>query len=182
MKQEFETQVLNIDAKKIKKKLRALGAHEEPEILQKRWVFDILCLGSKKSSAGEWIRLRQIGNKSTLTYKNKVGSGISETEEIEVDVADFDKTAEILSKLKCFTGQYYQENKRTRFNLDNIEFTIDFWPTIPPILEIESDSEGGVKKGLKLLGLERKDVGHIGLIEIYKKYGIDLREYKEIKF
>lgn len=182
MQQEFETQVLDIDVEEIKRKLIELGAKEEPEVLQKRWVFDIECLDAKEASTGEWIRLRKINDKSTLTYKNKKGSGISETEEIEIVIEDFDKTAEIMSKLNCFIGKYYQENKRIKFELKGIEFTLDTWPMIPTFLEIEADSEENVKQGLKMLELEGKDVGHIGTIQIYAKYNIDLHSYKELKF
>ncbi len=182
MGKEFETQVLDIGTESIKKKLRKLGAREFPEVLQKRFVFDIKCLSANSADLGEWIRLRQTGEKTTLTYKNKKGTGISDTEEIEVAVSDFDKTAEILSKLKCFSGIYYQENKRHKFLLDGIEFTIDTWPKIPEILEIEAESTEKVQKGLELLSLKGKDAGHLGLIKIYKKYGIDLHSFKEIKF
>lgn len=63
MNQEFETQVLDIDKEAIAKKLRDLGAQEEPEVLQKRWIFDIV--PCTVESTGEWIRLRQVGNKKT---------------------------------------------------------------------------------------------------------------------
>ena len=180
---EYETQILNVDKENIAQKLRKLGAKETPELLQKRWVFDIKCLGQTDAGKGEWIRLRQAGNnKPTLTYKYKMGTGISETEEIEIEVSDFEDTAKILSKLNGFEGKYYQENKRLKFVLDDIEFTLDTWPKIPTLLEIEAKSEEGVKKGLSLLGLEGKDEGHIGLIMAYKKYGIDLHSFKEIRF
>jgi len=182
MAQEFETQILDINIKEIKNRLRQLDAKEEPEVFQKRWVFDIQCLDAKTPGLGEWIRLRQAGNETLLTYKNRQGFGINETEEIEVEVNDFDKTAEILAKLKCFTGKYYQENKRVKFILNDIIFTLDTWPMIPTLLEIEAPSEEKVKEGLKLLGLEGKDVGHIGIIQIYKRYGIDLHRFPELKF
>lgn len=180
MQKEFETQVLDVDVKKIKAKLRALGAKETPEKLQKRWVFDLHpCTAN---SEGEWIRLRQAGaDRPTITYKNRTGKGWSETDEIEVEVSDFGKTAEILDKVP-FKGKYYQENKRAKFVLDDIEFTLDTWPMVPTILEVEAKSERDVKKGLKMLDLEGKDAGHIGTIAIYKKYGIDLHGYKELKF
>jgi hypothetical protein len=53
---------------------------------------------------------------------------------------------------------------------------------IPTFLEIESSSEAQVSKGLELLGLTGKDEGHIGTINIYKKYGLDLHQYQELKF
>jgi len=179
---EYETQVLEVNAEEIKKKLRNLGATEKPEVFQKRYVFDIECLDAQSPGLGEWIRLRQSGDKTELTYKNRRGTGINDTIELEVLVSDFDKTAEILGNLKCFTGQYYQENKRSKFFLNDIEFCLDTWPMIPTILEIESSSEHQVKEGLRLLDLEGKDAGHIGLINIYKKYGLDLHDYRELKF
>lgn len=182
MSQEFETQILDIDVEEIKNKLRTLNAKEEPEIFQKRWVFDIQCLDAKIPSTGEWLRLRQSGDKSFITYKNRRGPGLDQTEEIEVEVSDFDKTAKIFSKINSFTGKYYQENKRIKFTLNNIEFTIDTWPMIPPLLEIEATSPKKIKEGLKLLDLEKKDVGHIGTLQIYKRYNIDLHDYPELKF
>jgi adenylate cyclase class 2 len=179
---EFETQVLDVNPKEIIEKLRKLGAKEEKEILQKRWVYDIKCLGATDSNKGEWIRLRQAGEKCAITYKNKAGAGMSETEEIEVNVNDFDKMAQIFSKLKGFEGQYYQENKRHKFTLNKIEYTLDTWPKIPTFLEIEAESEEKVHEGLKLLGLEEKKHAHYGLLTIYKMRGINLHDYKEIKF
>jgi len=178
---EFETQILNINPEEIANRLRELGAEEKPEDFQERFVFDINYLDSQLG-ADEWIRVRRVNNKSTLTYKKRTGTGISDTEEIETKIKDFDNTARILSKLKCFKGVYYQENKRKKFKLNNIKFTLDTWPLIPTFLEIESTSEKKVREGLKLLNLEGKDEGHIGTLQIYKKYGIDLHAHKELKF
>lgn len=182
MQKEFETQILDIDIEKIKQKLRKLGAKEYEEVFQKRWIFDIQRPNKNIPGAGEWIRLRQAGEKSTLTYKKRTGTGISDTDEIETEIEDFDKTSEIFSKLNCFIGKYYQENKRKSFELDGTKFEFDTWPMIPTFLEIESKSEKMVKECLKMLGLEGKDIGHPGLIEIYSKYGINLHKYKELKF
>jgi len=179
---EYETQVLDINVEEIVKQLRQLSAKETPEIIQKRWVFDIKCLGHENPGMGEWIRLRQSGNETTITYKNKRGIGLDETEELEIMVGDFEESAKILSKLSCFTGKYYQENKRHKFLLDGIVFTLDTWPMIPTFLEIEAKNKEDIEKGLDLLGLKGKESGHLGLINIYKKYGIDLHSHKEIKF
>lgn len=175
MAQEFETKVLDIDVKDIDEKLAKLGAQKEPEVLMRRWVFDI------DPSKDEWIRLRHNGKKATVTYKCKSGFGISQTEEIEVEVSDFDKAAQILSKL-TFKGTYYQENKRRTYNLKGIVFTIDSWPKIPALLEVEADSEEKVKEGLTLLGLEGKDVGNMTNKAVYTSYGLDLHSFKELKF
>lgn len=179
---EFETQILDINKDETIERLRKLGAEETPEAFQKRWIFDIECLNAKNPGLGKWVRLRQNNGRNMLTYKNRFGTGISETEEIEVEVGDFDKTAEIFSKLSGFIGKFYQENKRHLFKYDGIEFSIDSWPMIPTFLEIESNSEEKVRQGLKLLDLEGKDAGHIGILSIYKKYNIDLHSFPTLKF
>lgn len=175
MPNEFETKVLDINVLEIEKKLLNLRAKKQPEVLMKRWVFDI------NPSCYEWARLRDNENKTTLTYKKKTGFGVGQTKEIEIEVNDFKKTAEILSKLP-FKGKYYQENKRTLFCLKDIEFMIDSWPKIPTYLEIESLSEKKVKQGLSLLGLEGKDIGNLSVKDVYLKYGIDLHLFKELRF
>ncbi len=182
MAQEYEVQITDINPEEIQEKLRKIGAAEEKDCFQKRWIFDIKCLNSDDPGRGEWIRLREKNGKATLTYKNKKSKGISDTEEIEVGVDDFEKVKEILSKIDSFQGKYYQENKKKIFKLPGIEFSIDSWPMIPPFLEIEGESEASVKKGLKLLGFEGDDYGHPGLLDIYKKYGIDLHSIEELTF
>lgn len=178
MEQEFETQILDIDVKKTAQMLRDLGAKETPEVLQKRWVFDL----PKMGDIGHWIRVRQVGEKTQITYKNKAGTGIAETREINVDVSSFENAAKIFQAMNVWIGSYYQENKRHKFVVENIEFTLDTWPMIPTFLEIEAKNESDVQRALKMLKLEGKDSGHIGTVNIYKKYNIDLHSYKELKF
>ena len=179
MNKEYETQVLEINSEEIINKLRELGAKEYPEVFQKRKVFDILCL--EEEGIGEWVRLRQTNDKTTLTYKKRMNIEIDGTEEVEIEVDDFEKTAALLSRLK-WTGKWYQENKRIKFVLNDIEFTLDKWPMIPIFLEVESSSKEKVNEGLKMLNLEGKDSGHLGLIKIYRKYGKEIHDYKELKF
>ncbi len=177
MDREFETKVLKIDVQSVVTKLRSIGAKETPEILSRRYVFDI------NNKEIEWLRLRQTGSKTTLTYKYKVrgNTEIGKTIEIEVEVSDFDKTAQILKKLK-FIGIYYQENKNHIFKIDDIEFSIDTWPKLDPYLEIESVSKAKVESGLKMLDLEGQDVGDKDITRIYSEQGIDLHSYLELKF
>jgi len=174
---EYETKVLGIDPQLIINKLRKFGAKEEPEILKRRLIFDM------KSENSEWVRLRDNGDKVTLTYKYKVigNTQIGKTTEIEVDVSDFEKTARILKKLP-FYRIFYQENKSHIFHLNGIEFSIDTWPMIPPYLEIESNSKEKVIDGLKLLDLLGKDSGDRDLKDIYRDKGMDLHSYTRLKF
>ncbi|MFC2135460.1 class IV adenylate cyclase [Bacteroidota bacterium] len=170
---EYETKVLDIDKEEILKKLKSLGAEIGERKLQKRWVFHM----------GEnwWIRLRDDGYKIMITYKSRKGTGISNTEEIEVEVSDFKEAYKIFSSLG-FKAEYYQENYRIMCKHNDIEFCIDEWPQIPVLLEIEGTSEEKVKEGLKLLGLEGKDIGNIGTLEVYSKHNIDLHGVNKLTF
>lgn len=175
---EFETKVLDINLEEIIQKLRELGAKESPEVLLRRYVFDI------KSTDAQFIRLRTNGEKTTITYKHrKIGNTkIGETVEIETEVSDFDKTAEILKKIP-FNWILYQENKSHIFHLGDIEFSLDTWPQLGTYLEIESDSVEKVQEGLRLLGLEGKDIGDKDLASIYlEKLGFDSNTIPELKF
>ena len=171
---EFETKVLDINVDEIRVKLEKL-CPEKKEYFYRRWIFDI------DSELTKWIRLRTDGKKSSLTYKKKAGLGIGDTEEIEIEIEDFDKAYEIFSKIS-FKGKNYYETKRIQFKLDDLEFNIDTWPKIPVYLEIEGPSEEKVKEGLKMIGLEGKDDGNMGGIAIFKKYGFDLRSFGELRF
>ncbi|MDD2486901.1 MAG: class IV adenylate cyclase [Candidatus Gracilibacteria bacterium] len=172
---EYEVKVLDIDENDIIEKLEKIGAELIEDNLMKRWVF------VEDGKADEWIRLRENGDKITITYKKKSGHGIDETEEIEVNVDDFEKTAEIFNKLK-FKERKYQENRRKFYRLGDIEFCIDSWPKIPTYLEVESYNEQKVLEGLSLLGLEGMDSGNMSVISVYEKYGIDLHSYDILKF
>ncbi|PIN87021.1 adenylate cyclase [Candidatus Woesearchaeota archaeon CG10_big_fil_rev_8_21_14_0_10_44_13] len=175
MPTEHETKVLDIDVNEIEGKLRRLGAKEEKEVTMRRWVFDMNPKGR------EWIRLRDNGKNVTLAYKKKSGSGISDTEEIETEIGDFDKAYDLLSKIN-FKARYYRESKRRMFRLKGMEFTIDTWPKVPALLEIEAESEKRVREGLRLLGLGGKDIGNMCMIDVYKKYGIDVDSMEEMRF
>lgn len=177
MQQEFETQVINIDEAEIRRKLAKLGAKAEPEKFHRRWVYDI-----NPNGCSEWVRLRTDGKKTTLCYKLRKDHTPTGTQELEVEVKDFEKTHELLSQLHFYCDKFYQENKSQIFKLDDIEFKIDHWPKIPALLEIEAKSEAGVAKGLEMLGLTEKNFGHHGHVRIYKEYGIELHEMKNLRF
>jgi adenylate cyclase class 2 len=176
MKTEFETKVLNINVATVIKKLKEIGAKETLEVLSRRYLY------YPNKDDGTFIRLREMGKKTTVTYKERSNSTeIGQTQEIEVSTTDFKKTAEILSKIN-FNKTLYQENKRQTFILEDIQFSIDSWPHINPFLEIEADSKENVQKGLALIGLIGEDVGDKGLRDIYNDEGLDLYSFKILKF
>jgi adenylate cyclase, class 2 len=176
MKTEYEAKILNINVNQITKKLQELGAKRKSQKIQKRYVYDL-----KPKQNNSWLRLRTNGEETTLTIKEIKNNNIDGTKENEIIVDDFEKTNLLLRNLG-YSPKGYQENKRISYLLDNVKIEIDFWPRIPPYLEIESDSIKKVKDTIKKLGYNISDSTSINTDEVYKKYGIDLYKIKNLKF
>lgn len=184
--EEIEVKFLNIDPILMEDKLTAIGAKKIFEKLYKRRTFDYPDLRLHKK--GAWIRLRDEGEKVTLTYKERIGvktfdgkTNDDSMEEVEIIVNDFVKTAELLNRMG-FVEKFYEENKRIRYQYEDIEFDIDLWPQLNPYLEIEASSWEKIDEGIRLLGLNPEDKKIFSTNQVYKLNGIDELDYKEITF
>ncbi len=176
MKSEIEARILEIEKEELIKKLEKIGARFIGNYNQKRYVYDFNPVISNK-----WIRLRNNGEKSSLTIKEIVNDGINGTKELEIEVSDFDITNLILNELG-YNFRSYQENKRTRYVYNNIEIDIDTWPNIPTYVEFEGPDENELLDFIESLGYKKEDIITDGVKKIYKKYGKDIDAYKELKF
>jgi adenylate cyclase class 2 len=180
--QENEVKFLNIDPEKIESKLKEIGAEKIFDKIYKRRVFDYPDLSLNEK--GAYLRLRDEGDKITFTFKQRLGIKSHDgtqndegMEEIEVNVSDFEKTAELVLKLGLFE-KFYEENRRIRYKLRNIEFDIDFWPLLNPYLEIEAPTWQDVDEGIKLLNLDPKDKKIFSTFQVYQLSGINELDYK----
>lgn len=176
MKTEYEIRILEINKEEIIKKLEELGAIKKGKFKQKRYVYDL-----RPAEKGKWIRLRTNGEHTTLTYKDVVSNTIDGTKEVEFEVEDFHKANEFLKKIG-FKNRSYQENERIQYILNDVEIDIDSWPMIPTYVEIEGKNEEEVMKTLDLLELPKDNVTALDVESVYKKYGIDLKDIKVLKF
>lgn len=175
MKPEIEVKILNINVKKIEKRLAKIGAKKIMARNMRRHVY-YLKPGDYKS----WIRLRDMGDKVMLAVKKMEHNGIDGTKELEIKVDDFEKTDELIRALG-FRHKSYQETKRISYKLGEVEIEIDFWPIIEPYLEIEAKSVKAIEEVVGLLGYQMSDTTSIGVMEIYKRKGIDLNIIKDLK-
>ena len=145
MHTEYEVRVLEIDKDEIVRRLEQAGAEFQWDYVQRRYVYDFIPKVDSK-----WIRLRTNGDKTTLTIKNLVSSSIDGTQELEVEVDNFERTNLILKELG-YEAKGYQENRRIQYMLNGCEVDIDYWPMIPTYLEIEGPSEEAVYEVLNQL-------------------------------
>ena len=137
----------------------------------------------------KWVRLRETDGKTTITIKHilneqlqeKYGTKMQPVLETEMEVPSIKSGNAILEQLG-FSFRNYQEKRRTTYDLDSVEIDIDSWPLIPPYLEIEGNSDEEIRKVIEKLGLQNKDIVSCNTADVYKKYGIDLYQFRELRF
>lgn len=177
MHTEYEVRVLEIDKENLIKKLEELGAQKVADFNYKRKIYNFIPKDDNK-----WIRLRTDGKKTTLTIKKLESLEINGTKEMEVEVSDFEETNNILNELG-YTAHTYQENKRTRYVLNNVELDIDSWPYIPTYLEIEGKDEQSVKEMIKLLEVDESKVTAIDVQGVFRTfYNMEISNVPIISF
>ena len=168
METELEAKFLDIDPDSLRKSLKESGAKlAHPERLMKRKAFDFP--DERLEKEGGWIRVRDEGDKITLSYKRLVDRTLHGTKEITVEVSDFEKTCNILIAAGL-QADAYQETKREKWELEGSEITIDTWPWIPTFVEIEAGSEDKLKEVVKKIGLDWKNAMHGSVETAYQKY------------
>ncbi len=150
MKTEYEVKFLAIDIDEIRARLTAEGAElVQPMRLMKRVTIDSPAM--KQNDA--FVRIRDEGDKTTLTYKQFDQLSIDGAKEFEVTVSDFNETVQLLAAAGL-PHRSYQETRRETWELDHVELMIDGWPWLEPYIEIEAGSEEEVRAMAERLGFD----------------------------
>ncbi|MGD1003225.1 MAG: class IV adenylate cyclase [Minisyncoccia bacterium] len=165
METEIEAKFLDIDPIAVRAKLKALGAALiYPEVLMKRKVFD-----HPTNKQSDWLRVRDEGDKITMSYKKVIDRTVHGTKEITIKVSNFDDACAILLAAQLRQAAY-QETRRETWRLDETEIMIDTWPWIPTFVEIEAPSEEKLKAAARKLGLQWGDALYGSVEPAYQKY------------
>lgn len=172
MKIEYEATFVNIDKKTLLEKLKAARASlERPEYVQRRVTLEL-----PVAEQNTWLRVRDEGDRVTLTLKSVDGKTIEGQKEILLEVNDFDDTIFLLQSIGC-AKKSYQESKRELWRLGNVEVAIDTWPFLEPYVELEGESEEAVRGAAEQLSFDYGDAVFDTVNGIYKqKYGKSLDE------
>jgi adenylate cyclase class 2 len=168
MNTEYEAKYININRDDLRKKLKKLGATLlRPEFIQKRVAFHL----PKKSVKNGYLRVRDEGDKITISLKYVNGKKIEDQKEIQLIVNNFGEAVSLLKSIGCDT-KAYQETKRELWNFDNVDITIDEWPHLEPFVEIEGKTEKAVKSVSEKLGFDYKEAVFGAVDTLYNlKYG-----------
>lgn len=162
MNLEIEATFVEIDKAELRKKLKLLGAKLiRPEVLMCRIVFD--------TGPDSFMRVRDEGNRIVMTYKCHHNDTITGTEEINVEVSDYDATIAIL-RASGLRPKADEDSYRESWELDDVEIDIDTWPWIPTYAEIEGKTSEAVKKIANKLGFDMRTAIIGSVDDVYKLY------------
>lgn len=167
---EFEATFPNIQKDLIRETLKKLGATRiKPEFMQKRTVFS---LPQGHEITGGWLRVRDEGDKITMSLKVIDGDKIEDQKEINVTVDNYENARSFLNSIGC-VEKAYQESKRELWSLDDVEIMIDEWPFLEPFVEIEGKSEQSVRMMSERMGFAYDMAFFCSVATLYHmKYGV----------
>lgn len=176
---EYEATFYPIDKDDVRSRLRRAGAELiRPEFTQKRMNFN---LPQGHEIDGAWIRVRDEGDKISLTLKIVDGDRIENQKEVITEVSDFEATQRLLEHIGC-RPKAFQETRRELWRLDEVEIMIDEWPWLEPFVEIEGKSEAAVRLASEALGFDYTEAHFCAVDTLYaKRYGITKEEINNTK-
>ncbi len=169
MQQEIEVKFLDVDFESVRARLKELGALcEQPMRLMRRSIIDYPDR-RLQTVKGKWgyIRVRDEGDKVTLTYKQVAYDPKLTTHEIEVTVSDYDKTIELFEAIGL-NKESSQDTKRETWKYKNSEVVLDEWPWLKPYIEVEGPSEQEIRTIAEELGFDWAKAVYGSSTEAYK--------------
>lgn len=164
MKTEIEVKFCDIDLDATREILARAGAVcEQPMRLMRRIIIETETLAQRHG----FVRVRDEGDRTTLTYKQFDEASLTGAKEIEVTVSDFDATVALLEQVDL-VHKSFQESRRETWKLGDVEVVIDEWPHLNVYIEIEGASEEGVKRAAEKLGFDWDDAVFGSVTEVYQ--------------
>lgn len=168
METEIEVKFLNVEFNVIRQKLNKLGAKlEQPMRTMRRVVLDYPDR-RMQTSGNAWVRVRDEGDKVTLTYKTSIENEFGGAQEIETTVGSYEKTIEIFKSLG-FVVHADQETRRETWQLGDVEVVLDEWPWLEPFIEIEGPTKQAVQDVANKLGFDWDDAVFGSVTTAYRK-------------
>jgi adenylate cyclase, class 2 len=179
---EIEAKFLVQDFMPVRVSLRQLGFRcIKPRTLMQRRTFTL----QEKAGATkhEWARVRDEGDKVTMTYKHTHNTqSAMGTEEIDFTVNNFSSAVAFMNALG-FEDMLTQENYREAWEHKGVQVTLDEWPVIGKIIEIEGPTEEDVQSISCSLNFDFAQAVFGGVGSLYfARYGKDMGIVKELTF
>ncbi len=174
MKPEIEAKFLAVDHDALRQKLKEIGAEcVQPMRVMKRQGYDFADGRLRKDKNG-WVRVRDEGDKITMSYKQLNNRGLDGTHEVQLTIDSFEAGGAFLSALGL-ERNVYQVTKRESWRLGEFEIELDEWPWVKPYIEMEGPDEAGLKDLAAKMGLDWSKVCH-GSVEIVYRGEYDVTD------
>jgi adenylate cyclase class 2 len=155
MKQEIEVKFLHVSFDAVRSSLHGINAEcTQPMRMMKRVVMDFPDRRLQETR-DSWLRIRDEGDKVTVTYKQTTEHEFGGANEIEVTVSNYDDTIDIFRKLGMIIHTD-QETMRETWKVGAVEVVLDEWPWLDPFIEIEGPTKDSVVQVAKKLGFNWK--------------------------
>ncbi|MBU4217162.1 CYTH domain-containing protein [Candidatus Parcubacteria bacterium] len=167
---EYEATYTNVDKDEVREKLQEAGAKlVKKEFMQKRAVFK---LPEGNHINGGWLRVRDEGDRITMSLKVVDGNKIHNQKETMLTVDNFEEAKKFLAGIGC-KEKAYQESMRELWELDGVDITIDEWPFLEPFVEVEGQSTEQVMKVSEKIGFNYNQAKFCSVDTLYsEKYNI----------
>lgn len=107
-----------------------------------------------------------------MSLKVVVGDKIEDQKEVELQINDYEQGVEFLKSIGAI-HKSYQETKRELWRLNNVDITIDTWPGLSPLVEIEGENESLVKQVAEVLGFNYSEA-HFGAVDVVYEAELDI--------
>lgn len=174
MQTEIECKFLNVQFDEVRERLNAAGAIcDQPMRIMRRKTYDFpdarLC-----NEFNGWVRVRDEGDKITLSYKQLNDRTLYGTKEITVIVNDFTTTDSFLLAIGL-EQKSYQETKRESWHIGDVQIELDEWPWIKPTIEIEGPNEAAVRETAEKLSFKFEEA-LFGSVEVAYQAEYDVTE------
>jgi len=176
MDTEIEAKFYPVNKDTYRKRLRSIGAKLIiPERLMRRAIID---RRSHPEFVCDYIRVRDEGNLVRLSAKvhtDQTGS-LGDQKEIDVVVSDFDRTLQLFESMG-YKFDHFMETLRETWAYQGAEITIDTWPCLQPLSEIEAKSVNQVQTIAGKLGFDwRKKIITAAVEIIAEVYHLSIEE------
>lgn len=172
MKQlEVELKILDINLPQLIVSLEREWAIRQSE----KTIFDIyydMKEWSSLKSNNKGMRVRHMWGEKIMTLKTRVNkANISVKQAIEEEYTIWEWCEKKMLKQRGLIPSWMKYKKRLTYTYWTMHFDIDMYPGIPPVLEIEAETEGEIILRVKKLWLEKKDQSISWTRGLFKRYG-----------
>lgn len=152
MNTEIEAKFCGVDHEAVREKLQSIGATcAQPMRMMRRVTTESSVMKAKNG----FLRIRDEGNRVTMTYKQFDSEAVDGAKELEIVVSDFDTTVQIINSIGLdISRQSFQESKRETWVFESVEVVLDEFPWLKPYIEVEGPSADEVARVAKLLGFD----------------------------